>query len=397
MADNKPTADQIQFALDLAKEKGKDYTKSKLQGMSGKEVSDAIDSMKDEETEASGKQVSFALDLLKEQGKSSPSKAQLDKMPAANISKLIDKLKGSEKKAKTAGMFNALDSDQESLAEELYMMASNDGAAYQKRDADGAAKRAMRELQQSKTRDLAYDMKMAHKAVVKALKARWRQSDKEHRQNQRAASMKKQAIVQEVMKRAKADPEFRKKVVARVRVANAGRVLQNAIRVTDEASQMSPGERDFIEGPLKQLLRMAPKLPPQTNPQFKRRVTDLLRLAPKVLDDSRASSKMQDQLARLSNYLQKHYLAYKENLDYEWTPELARSLSRRVAMVQKKAKPGGGPVSKKDYDGFFKHLMAAYKIASKWEEQDKPGGYVANESIGAFMEKLKRDMKKHVK
>ena len=293
--DNKPTADQIQFALDLAKEKGKDYTKSKLQGMTGKEVSDAIDSMKKEETESSGKQVSFALDLLKEQGKSSPSKAQLDKMPAANISKLIDKLKGSDKKAKgadrklmerlvlelqdwphstlkelhqyvtskppgtrkplgvklnqvkdaldalvemgavvlrgrtyqakggrgvwknkKAGMFNSLDPDQESVAEELYMMASNDGAAYKKRDADGAAKTAMRELRQSRLRDLDYDMKMAHKAVVKALKARWRQSDKEHRQNQRAASMKKQAIVQEAMKRAKADPEFRKKLVAAV-------------------------------------------------------------------------------------------------------------------------------------------------------------------------------------
>jgi len=181
---------------------------------------------------------------------------------------------------KKAGMFNQLDADQESLAEELYMMASNDGAAYKKKDADGAVKKATRELLQSKTRDLDHDMKTAHKAVVKALKARWRQSDKEHRQNQRAASMNKQAVVQEAMKRAKADPEFRKKL---------------------------------------------------------------------------------------------------------------------VAAVQKKAKPGGGPVSKKDYDGFFKHLMAAYKIASKWEEQDKPGGYVANESLGAFMEKLKRDMKKHVK
>jgi hypothetical protein len=211
--DNKPTADQIQFALDLAKEKGKDYTKSKLQGMSGKEVSEAIDSMKKEETEASGKQVSFALDLLKEQDKSSPSKAELDKMPAANISKLIDKLKGTDKKA---GMFSHLDADQESIADELYMMASNDGAAYKKRDADGAAKKAMRELQQSKTRDLNHDMKMAHKSVVKALKARWRQSDKEHRQNQRAASMNKQAVVQEAMKRAKTDPAFRKKLVAAV-------------------------------------------------------------------------------------------------------------------------------------------------------------------------------------
>jgi len=316
--DNKPTADQIQFALDLAKEKGKDYTKSKLQGMSGKEVSDAIDAMKKEETEASSKQVSFALDLLKEQGKSSPSKAQLEKMPGADISKLIDKLKGSDKTAnqiaktirdqmgghrgmmmigaknlkalprglafswpnrtrskgnyveitltgrddydmeffnwvmskgkkpvkkyrgiyaddliptfekqtgwylrmgadKSAGMFNGLDADQERLAEELFVMASNDGSAYQKRDAAGAVKTAMRELRQQRVRDLDHDMKTATQAVVKALKARWRQSDKEHRQNQRAASMNKQAVVQEAMKRAKADPEFRKKLVAMVK------------------------------------------------------------------------------------------------------------------------------------------------------------------------------------
>jgi len=383
--DNKPTADQIQYALDLAKEKGKDYDKSKLQGMSGKEVSDAIDSMKDEPTKSSDKQVSFALDLIKEQGKSGPTKDKLEKMPAENVSKLIDKLKGSGKTAnqiaktimeqmggrrgmmmigaknltslprglafswpnrqrskgnyveitltgrddydmeffnwamsqgkkpvkkyrgiyaedlvptfekqtgwflrmatgKTANPFlRSLDPEQERLAEELHVMAENDGASYQKKDAEGAVKKAQRELRQSKTRDLDFDLKKVDPAVVKSLKAKWAQSERDHRQNQRSATMKKEAVVQEAMKRAKADPEFRKKLVAAVQKKAA--------------------------------------------------------LAP----------------------------------------------------------PGGGPVSKKEYDGFFKHLMEAAKIVSKWETQDKPGGYVANESLGAFMEKLKRDMKKHVK
>jgi hypothetical protein len=192
----------------------------------------------------------------------------------------LSKAKRQSKNAARNPFLQSLDPDQERLAEELHLMAENEGSFYQKRDAEGAVTKAQRELRQSKTRDLDFDLKKVGPAVVKSLKARWRQSDKEHRQNQRAASMNKQAVVQEAMKRAKADPEFRKKL---------------------------------------------------------------------------------------------------------------------VAAVQKKAKPGGGPVSKKDYDGFFKHLMAAYKIASKWEEQDKPGGYVVNESLGAFMEKLKRDMKKHVK
>ena len=319
--DNKPTADQIQFALDLSKEKGKDYTESKLKGMSGKEVSDAIDSMKKEETEATSKQVSFALDLLKEQGKSKPTKAQLAKMPGASISKLIDKLKGSDKTAnqiaktimeqmggrrgmmmigaknlkslprglafswpnrqrsrgnyveitltgrddydmefsnwamskgkkpvkkfrgiyaedlvptfekqtgwrlrmgsdKTANPFlRSLDPEQERLAEELHVMAENDGASYQKKDAEGAVKKAMRELRQSKTRDLDFDLKKASPAVVKSLKARWAQSERDHQRNQRAASMKKEAVVQEAMKRAKADPEFRRKLVARFKTA----------------------------------------------------------------------------------------------------------------------------------------------------------------------------------
>jgi hypothetical protein len=144
-----------------------------------------------------------------------------------------------------------------------------------------AVKNAIRELRRSKIGDLDYDMKKVAPLVQKSLEARWRQADKDHRMNQRAASMKKAALVQEAMKRAKADPEFRRKL---------------------------------------------------------------------------------------------------------------------VAAVQKKAYgPSGGPIPKREYDAFFKHLLAAQKMASEWEMQDKMGGYVANEEMGAFMGKLHRDMRRHVK
>lgn len=394
--DNKPTADQIQFALDLAKEKGKDYTESKLKGMSGKEVSDAIDSMKKEETEATDKQVSFALDLLKEQGKSKPTKAQLDKMPGANISKLIDKLKdsGSSKTAsqltrrqvtnlmkkhrlpgavggrgtswkievkneaekrkvekvfkhlggymtgyggwvlspdyKSKGDWNdpssrhhyasqigrtileqmggrrlgmmlgvkkflfgpkglsfmwpnrqrtkgnyvsitlrgddtydmefanvsrggkkpvktykslyaedliptferqtgwmthmasqkqganpfarQLDPDQERMFNDLLMRAENEGAYYAKKDATGAVKQSMRGYATDHTRDMRHDGKVVMPMVVKALEAQWKEADRQHRRNQRSASIKKAAL-----DRAKTSPEFRKKLVAHLR------------------------------------------------------------------------------------------------------------------------------------------------------------------------------------
>lgn len=97
--DGKATAAQVQFALDLAKEKGKDYSKSDLQSKSNAEISKMIEDMQQEETKASEKQVSYALDLLKAQGKSSPSKSGLEGKSEVEISKLIDDLKKSDKSA----------------------------------------------------------------------------------------------------------------------------------------------------------------------------------------------------------------------------------------------------------------------------------------------------------
>lgn len=91
--ESKPTAAQVQFALDLAKDKGKDYTKAQLEKKTKAEVSKLIDDMQKEPNAASSKQVSYALDLLKAQGKKTPSKGELEKMPEVEVSKLIDKLK----------------------------------------------------------------------------------------------------------------------------------------------------------------------------------------------------------------------------------------------------------------------------------------------------------------
>lgn len=96
--EGKPTAAQIEFALDLAKEKGKDLTKDKLQSKSKAEVSKMIEDMQKEKTKASEKQVSYAMDLLKALGRSA-EKSRLEKMSEVEISKLIDDLK---KKNKTA-------------------------------------------------------------------------------------------------------------------------------------------------------------------------------------------------------------------------------------------------------------------------------------------------------
>ncbi len=98
-AEEKPTAEQIQFALDLSKQHGKDYTKSKLENMSRKEVSDVIDKIKDIPRPPTKKQVSFALTLLKDQGKDKPSKKDLEKMDTEEVSKMIDALKRKNKTA----------------------------------------------------------------------------------------------------------------------------------------------------------------------------------------------------------------------------------------------------------------------------------------------------------
>lgn len=98
--EDKATAAQVQFALDLAKEKGKDYSKSDLQKKTKAEISKMIEGMQGEANVASDKQVAYALSLLNEAGRKSPSKASLEKMPEADVSKLIDELKAKgDKKA----------------------------------------------------------------------------------------------------------------------------------------------------------------------------------------------------------------------------------------------------------------------------------------------------------
>jgi len=96
--EGKATAAQVQFALDLSKEKGKDHSKSDLQGKSKAEISKMIEDMQKEETKASEKQVSYAMGLLDSLGRGSPSKNSVEKMSEVEVSKLIDKLKTEKNK-----------------------------------------------------------------------------------------------------------------------------------------------------------------------------------------------------------------------------------------------------------------------------------------------------------
>jgi hypothetical protein len=94
---DKATASQVQFALDLAKEKGKNYSKGDLAKKTKAQISALIESMQGDANVASEKQVAYALSLLGEAGRKSPSKGSLEKMPEADVSKLIDELKAAAK------------------------------------------------------------------------------------------------------------------------------------------------------------------------------------------------------------------------------------------------------------------------------------------------------------
>lgn len=96
---DKATAAQVEFAMDLAKEKGKSYSKSDLQKKTKDEISKIIEDMEKEETVASEKQVSYAMSLLDSLGRGSPSEDSVKKMSEVEVSKLIDKLKAENKQA----------------------------------------------------------------------------------------------------------------------------------------------------------------------------------------------------------------------------------------------------------------------------------------------------------
>lgn len=104
---DKATAAQVEFAMDLAKEKGKDYSKSDLQKKTKDEISKMIEDMQKEETVASEKQVEYAWSLLEDLGRKSPSHDSLKKMSEVEVSKLIDKLK-SERDKQASSILEAL-------------------------------------------------------------------------------------------------------------------------------------------------------------------------------------------------------------------------------------------------------------------------------------------------
>lgn len=72
-----------------------------------------------------------------------------------------------------------LDPDQERLYDELYLIASNDGSSYKKRDAKGAVDKAFREHQKNEATRLREDFSVVKKKLVKDLAKRWQNEDVE--------------------------------------------------------------------------------------------------------------------------------------------------------------------------------------------------------------------------
>ena len=52
----------------------------------------------------------------------------------------------------------------------------------------------------------------------------------------------------------------------------------------------------------------------------------------------------------------------------------------------------GASASPNDKKEFIAHLIKAYKIASTWESDDVKGGSWANETLGSFIEKAKKQI-----
>ena len=67
----------------------------------------------------------------------------------------------------------------------LFLIASNDGDSYRKKDAAGAAKKAADYYLTLMMRDLRSDIKAEKPKVVAELKKRWKQADKDYRRNLR--------------------------------------------------------------------------------------------------------------------------------------------------------------------------------------------------------------------
>lgn len=75
---------------------------------------------------------------------------------------------------KVAARFRvAMDSDQEDLYNKLWMIASNDGDSYKKRDATGAVDKAWREWKKIEDRRLREDFRAIKKQMAADLKKRW--------------------------------------------------------------------------------------------------------------------------------------------------------------------------------------------------------------------------------
>lgn len=79
--------------------------------------------------------------------------------------------------SKQAGLVTAMDSDQEAIYDAVWMIASNDGDSYRKKDARGAVKKAWMEWQKTESRQNREDFRAVEKKLVKDLGDRWNKGE----------------------------------------------------------------------------------------------------------------------------------------------------------------------------------------------------------------------------
>jgi len=77
----------------------------------------------------------------------------------------------------TASTKTAMDSDEEELYDAVWMIASNDGASYKKKDAKGAVSKAWREWQKLEGQRNRENWRSVEKQMVKDLTERWNKGE----------------------------------------------------------------------------------------------------------------------------------------------------------------------------------------------------------------------------
>jgi|GEM_PF-5268244 len=93
------------------------------------------------------------------------------------ISRILESIESAGSLAEY--VISGFDVDQEALYDELWLIASNDGDSYKKRDAKGAVEKAFREHQRDAAMQLRDDYSVVKERLIKDLAKRWQNEDVE--------------------------------------------------------------------------------------------------------------------------------------------------------------------------------------------------------------------------